>query len=51
MISITLPDGSSRQFEYPVTVSEIATSIGSGLARAAFSGKVDGMLVDMDACG
>ena len=43
---ITLPDGSQRTFEHPVTVEEVARSIGTGLARAAVVGKVDGRLVD-----
>lgn len=43
---ITLPDGSQRQFEHPVTVAEVATQIGSGLAKAALAGKVNGRLVD-----
>ncbi|MDP2805927.1 MAG: threonine--tRNA ligase [Gallionellaceae bacterium] len=43
---ITLPDGSQRIFSNPVTVAEIAQSIGAGLARAALAGKVDGQLVD-----
>jgi threonyl-tRNA synthetase len=43
---ITLPDGSQRNFEQPVTVLEVAASIGAGLARAALAGKVDGQLVD-----
>jgi threonyl-tRNA synthetase len=43
---ITLPDGSQRSFEQPVTVLEVAASIGAGLARAALAGKVDGQLVD-----
>ncbi|MDD2700562.1 MAG: threonine--tRNA ligase [Sideroxydans sp.] len=43
---ITLPDGSQRSFEGPVTVAEVAESIGAGLARAALAGKVDGNLVD-----
>ena len=43
---ITLPDGSQRQFETPVTVAQIAASIGAGLAKAALAGKVDGKLVD-----
>ncbi len=46
MISIQLPDGSRRQFPGPVTVAEVAASIGSGLAKAALGGKVDGKLVD-----
>lgn len=43
---ITLPDGSQRQFDNPVTVAEVAASIGAGLARAALAGKVNGQLVD-----
>ena len=43
---ITLPDGSQREFAQPVTVAEVAQSIGAGLARAALAGKVDGQLVD-----
>ncbi|MCM2310327.1 MAG: threonine--tRNA ligase [Steroidobacteraceae bacterium] len=46
MIAITLPDGSRREFDQPVSVAEIATSIGPGLAKAALAGKVDGKLVD-----
>ena len=46
MISIQLPDGSKRQFDHPVTVAEVASSIGAGLARAALAGKVNGKLVD-----
>ncbi|WP_425221692.1 threonine--tRNA ligase [Pseudomonas sp.] len=43
---ITLPDGSQRRFDNPVTVSEVAQSIGAGLAKATIAGKVDGRLVD-----
>ncbi|MEW9897407.1 threonine--tRNA ligase [Chitinivorax sp. PXF-14] len=43
---ITLPDGSQRSYDNPVTVAEVAASIGAGLARAALAGKVDGELVD-----
>ena len=43
---ITLPDGSQREFAQPVTVAEVAQSIGAGLAKAALAGKVDGHLVD-----
>ncbi len=43
---ITLPDGSKREFAQPVTVAEVAHSIGAGLARAALAGKIDGRLVD-----
>jgi hypothetical protein len=46
MISIQLPDGSHRSFDGPVTVAEVAASIGPGLAKAALAGKVDGQLVD-----
>ena len=46
MINITLPDGSRRPFENPVTVADVAASIGPGLAKAALGGKVDGRLVD-----
>ncbi len=46
MIVITLPDGSRREFDHPVTVQELAASIGAGLAKAALAGKVDGRLVD-----
>jgi threonyl-tRNA synthetase len=46
MISIRLPDGSERQFEAPVTVAQVAASIGAGLAKAALAGKVNGQLVD-----
>ena len=43
---IRLPDGSQKTFDAPVTVAEVAASIGPGLARAALAGKVDGKLVD-----
>ncbi len=46
MLNITLPDGSQRQFPGPLTVAEVAASIGAGLAKAALGGKVDGKLVD-----
>jgi threonyl-tRNA synthetase len=46
MIEITLPDGSRRQFPAPVTVAEVAASIGPGLAKAAIAGKVNGKVVD-----
>jgi threonyl-tRNA synthetase len=46
MPTIRLPDGSSKSFPNPVTVAEIAASIGAGLARAALAGKVDGRVVD-----
>jgi threonyl-tRNA synthetase len=44
---IRLPDGSERKYEHPVTVGEVAASVGSGLARAALAGKVNGKLVDI----
>ncbi len=47
MPDIRLPDGSVKSFPQPVTVAEIAQSIGAGLARAALAGKVDGKLVDL----
>ena len=46
MPQVSLPDGSKRDYENPVTVSEIAESIGAGLAKAALAGRVDGALVD-----
>jgi len=46
MPQIRLPDGSQRSFPGPVSVAEVAQSIGAGLARAALAGKVDGKLVD-----
>ena len=46
MPDIRLPDGSIRSFDKPVTVHEVAASIGAGLARAALAGRVDGVLVD-----
>lgn len=46
MIQITLPDGSHRQFPGPVTVADVAASIGPGLAKAAIAGKVNGKVVD-----
>jgi len=46
MVNVTLPDGSVRSFDKPVTVAEVAAGIGPGLAKAALAGKVDGRLVD-----
>ncbi|MGD2074711.1 MAG: threonine--tRNA ligase [Gammaproteobacteria bacterium] len=43
---VTLPDGSQRPFDHPVSVGEVAADIGPGLAKAALAGKVDGQLVD-----
>lgn len=47
MIEVTLPDGSKREFDSPVTVGDVAAPIGAGLARAALAGKVNGKLVDL----
>ncbi|MFN9744539.1 MAG: threonine--tRNA ligase [Betaproteobacteria bacterium] len=47
MIQITLPDGARREYHGPLTVGEVAASIGPGLAKAALAGKVDGRLVDL----
>lgn len=47
MASVTLPDGSKREYEGPVTVTQVAASIGAGLAKAALAGRVDGKLVDL----
>ena len=47
MIAITLPDGSRREYPGPVTVAEVAASIGPGLAKSALAGKVDGKVVDL----
>ena len=46
MPNIKLPDGSVRQFAQPITVAEVAASIGPGLAKAALAGRVNGTLVD-----
>src|SRR3954464_10779495 len=46
MLSVRLPDGSSRQFEGPVTVAQVASSIAPSLGKAALAGKVDGKVVD-----
>ncbi|KGG15390.1 MULTISPECIES: threonine--tRNA ligase [unclassified Prochlorococcus] len=43
---ITLPDGSQKKYDYPVTIDEIATDIGPGLASSALAGKVNGQLID-----
>ena len=50
MVQITLPDGSQRDFPGPVSVAEVALSIGAGLAKAALAGKVDGKVVDTSYC-
>ncbi len=49
MPQITLPDGSSRSYDHPVSVAEVAADIGPGLAKAALAGRVDGKLVDTSA--
>src|SRR5271155_2363930 len=46
---ITLPDGSQKHFDRPVSVAEVAQNIGSGLAKAALAGRVNGKLVDTSA--
>ena len=46
MLKITLPDGSQREFEGPVTVMQVAQSIGAGLAKNTVAGRVNGRLVD-----
>ena len=46
MVNVKLPDGSIRQFDNPVKVSDVAAAIGPGLAKAALAGKVNGKLVD-----
>ena len=46
MVTVRLPDGSQRQFDAPVTVAQVAANIGTGLAKAALAGKVDGKVVD-----
>ena len=44
---VRLPDGAQKRFDVPVTVADVASAIGPGLARAALAGKVDGKLVDL----
>ena len=46
MPNITLPDGSIKRFDAPVSVADVAASIGPGLAKAALAGSVDGKVVD-----
>ena len=43
---VTLPDGSQKRFDAPVSVAQVAAAIGPGLAKAALAGKADGVLVD-----
>lgn len=45
-VTVTLPDGSQRHYDSPVTVAQVAASIGAGLAKAALAARVDGRLVD-----
>ena len=47
MLKIKLPDGSVKQFEQPVTIHDVALSIGPGLAKAALAGRVDEKVMDM----
>ncbi|MFN0160931.1 MAG: TGS domain-containing protein, partial [Burkholderiales bacterium] len=47
MLSVQLPDGSKREFDGPVTVGQVASAIGPGLAKAALAGRVDGRAVDL----
>ena len=47
MITITLPDNSTKSFDNPPSVHDVAASIGTGLAKAALAGKIDGKLVDL----
>jgi threonyl-tRNA synthetase len=49
MISVTLPDGSRRQFERPLSGAELAAAIGPGLAKAALAVKIDGVVKDLSA--
>ena len=49
MPTVTLPDGAQRHFDQPLSVAELAASIGPGLARAALAGKINGRLVDTSA--
>ena len=43
---VTLPDGSERRFDHPVTVEDVAANIGAGLRKAALAGRIDSKLVD-----
>ena len=47
MPNITLPDGTVKSYEQALTVAQVASSIGSGLAKAAIAGEIDGLMVDM----
>ena len=46
MPTITLPDGSQKEFTGPVTIQQVAESIGPGLAKATIAGRIDGQLAD-----
>jgi threonyl-tRNA synthetase len=46
MIKITLPDNSTKSFEKPISIEDLAKSIGPGLAKATVAGKIDGNLID-----
>ena len=46
MPNVTLPDGTVKTFDQSLTVADVASSIGSGLAKAAIAGEIDGQLVD-----
>ncbi|MDB9950939.1 threonine--tRNA ligase [Candidatus Thioglobus sp.] len=46
MPNVTLPDGTVKSFEQALTVAQVASSIGSGLAKAAIAGEIDGQMVD-----
>ena len=46
MPNVTLPDGTVKSYDQSLTVADVASSIGSGLAKAAIAGEVDGQLVD-----
>src|ERR1039457_7381948 len=48
-ITITLPDGSTRELAVGATVADLAATIGAGLAKAAIAGRIDGNLVDLGA--
>ena len=47
MVAITLPDGSVRTFDGPISGADIAADIGPGLAKAAVAGRMDGAMVDL----
>ena len=46
MVKITLPDNSTKSFEKPISIEDLAKSIGPGLAKATIAGKIDGNLID-----